>query len=66
MRAYYRFKQPKKSVGRGIKRSPFLAIISKENKENKIKLKEQIRPYLKSTLEALTIDFVKSEQVNQE
>lgn len=44
MRAYYRFKQPKKNAGRGIKRSPFLAIISKENKENKIKLKEQIRP----------------------
>ncbi len=41
MRAYYRFKQPKKNAGRGIKRSPFLAIISKENK---IKLKEQIRP----------------------
>ncbi|EPZ93418.1 hypothetical protein N207_05925 [Helicobacter pylori UM114] len=42
MRAYYRFKQPKKSAGRGIKCSPFfLAIISKENK---IKLKEQIRP----------------------
>ncbi len=41
MRAYYRFKQPKKSVGRGIKRSLFLAIISKVNKENKIKLKEQ-------------------------
>ncbi len=43
MRAYYRFKQPKKSVGRG-KTMTFFVIISKESKENKIKLKEQIRP----------------------
>ncbi|GAA7907216.1 hypothetical protein HpDR24_12080 [Helicobacter pylori] len=33
MRAYYRFKQPKKNAGRGIKRSPFFVIISKENKK---------------------------------
>ncbi len=97
---YYRFKQPKKSMGRGIKHSLFLATISKENK---IKLKEQIKIItpigmnreqelclsidlidnhgswavlswslenmeahnLKSTSEALIIDLVKSEQVNQ-
>ncbi|GAA7282572.1 hypothetical protein BD0096_08580 [Helicobacter pylori] len=34
MRAYYRFKQPKKSVGRGIKRSPFFSY-NKQRKQRK-------------------------------
>ncbi len=36
MRAYYRFKQPKKSVGRGIKRSPFFSY-NKQRKQDKTK-----------------------------
>ncbi len=34
MRDYYHFKQPKKSVGRGIKRSPFFSY-NKQRKQRK-------------------------------
>ncbi len=36
MRAYYRFKQPKKNAGRGIKSSPFFSY-NKQRKQDKTK-----------------------------